>query len=433
MQRSPNPQLRSDKPLWTPLMIGRMSVGGRLFKSATSETRATLDGFVTDEVISFYEPMARAGTPLIVTGNMFVSWQGHSAGRQMGIDHDDKLPGLRRLNAAVRENGKGKVRLIAQLNHGGRQTVRPNAGNNLVVSASAVFEPVLGTAPRSLTREELWAVVDSFASAAVRAREAGFDGIQVHAAHGYLLSQFLTPHTNRRTDDYGGNLGNRMRLLLEVVREIRIRVGMDYPLLVKLNGTDSLWPRRGTSTQEFILVAVALEQAGVDALEISRCHYESLPGMLSGQYKGFVRTQISDGSGREFSPLRKRLGWWLGPSIDWFNELIAPRGEGYNLPQAQLIKEALRIPVITVGGFVTREAMEASLLENRTDAVSCARALIADPYLFQHLYQPDPLAPVCKFCNQCIARLGAHPVDCYSERIGQRRREMLARTSQWIF
>lgn len=420
--------LRLDKPLWSPLQIGKMSVYGRLFKSATSETRATPDGLVTDELIDFYVPMARAGTPLIVTGNMFVSWQGHSAGRQMGIDDDDKLPGLRRLTSAVREVGQGRVRFIAQLNHGGRQTVRPDAAANPVVSASTVFEPILGTAPLALTGEELPGVVESFAAAALRAREAGFDGVQIHAAHGYLLSQFLTPHTNRRKDNYGGSLDNRMRLLLEVVRAVKQRAGADFPLLVKLNGTDSLWPRRGASTEEFIQVAIALEREGVDALEVSRCHYESLPGMLSGQYKDFVRTQITDGSGRGFSRRRKVLAWWFGPLIDWVNQLLAPKGEGYNLPQARRIKAALRIPIITVGGFVSRGAMEAAVQEGHTDAVSSARALIADPYLYRHLYQSDPEAPVCAFCNQCIARLGAHPVDCYSGAIAFRRRAMLARS-----
>jgi 2,4-dienoyl-CoA reductase-like NADH-dependent reductase (Old Yellow Enzyme family) len=140
-----------------------------------------------------------------------------------------------------------------------------------------------------------------------------------------------------------------------------------------------------------------------------------------------VRTQITDGSGRGFSPARKRIAWTFGPFIDWVNERLAPRGEGYNLPQAERFKAALRIPVITVGGFRSREAMEAAVAGNRTDAVSCARAMVADPYLFRHLYQPDTTAPLCGFCNDCIARLGVHPVNCYSPELRQRRAAMLSR------
>ncbi|MCY1287467.1 NADH oxidase [compost metagenome] len=416
-------RLLGDKPLLSPLRIGSMEVAGRVFKSATSETRATEDGFVTDELLAFYEPMARAGTPMIITGNLCVSKQGHSAGRQAAIDHSDKLPGLRHWTETVHAHG---VKLIAQLNHGGRQTVRPNAQHNPVVSASDVFEPTLGTKPRALRRDELPGIVESFAAAAERARDAGFDGVQLHAAHGYLFSQFLTPHTNRRNDEYGGSLENRMRLLLETLRAVRKRVGDDFPILAKLNGTDSLPMRRAATDDELLRVALALQDEGLDALEISRCHYESLPPMLSGTFRGFTRTQILDGSGRGFSPTRKRLGLLLAPVIDGVSQLVAPKGEGYNLPQAERIRAAVRIPVITVGGFHSRQAMESAVLGGRTDAVSCARAMIADPYLFQHLYAPDLRAPNCEFCNKCIGRLGAHPVDCYDAVVGKKRRDMLA-------
>ncbi|WP_051741843.1 oxidoreductase [Streptomyces xylophagus] len=145
--------------------------------------------------------------------------------------------------------------LIAQLNHGGRQMVRSADPGKAPVSASAVREPVYGTKPRPLRRDEIPEVVETFASAAERAQNVGFDGVQIHAAHGYLLSQFLTPHTNRRTDEYGGSLDNRMRLLREVIRAIRTRVGDDFPVLLKLNGTDMLPLRRGAMTAELVHLA----------------------------------------------------------------------------------------------------------------------------------------------------------------------------------
>lgn len=412
----------SGRILSQPLQIGSLTLSGRVFKSATSETRYTSDGYMTDSVLDFYEPLARAGTPLIITGNLFVSWQGHSSGRQGGIDNDDKIPGLRRLTDMVHGHGG---RIFAQLNHGGRQVVRPQPGDNPVVSASSVQEPVLGTRPQALRRDQIPDVVAAFASAAARAQQAGFDGVQLHAAHGYLLNQFLTPHTNRRQDEYGGSLDNRMRLLREVLCAVRKRVGPDFPVIAKLNGTDSLSMRRGATDDELMQVAVMLESEGIDAIEISRGHYESFPGMCSGTYKHFIRTQITDGWGRGYTNTRKKVFWALGPVLDWGNERAAPKGEGYNLPQAARIKAVLRVPVITVGGFSKREFMEQAISSGQTDAVSCARAMIADPYLYQHLYAPEPAGPSCDFCNQCVARVGGMPADCYNTPVAARKMEML--------
>jgi 2,4-dienoyl-CoA reductase-like NADH-dependent reductase (Old Yellow Enzyme family) len=275
-----------------PLQIGRLTVPGRLYKSATSETRATDEGYVTDDLLAFYEPMVRAGTPLIVTGNLFVSLQSKSAGRQAGIDSDDKKPGLRDWVQLAHSGGS---LLVAQLNHGGRQMVRSSDPGKATVSASSVREPLYGTKPRPLRADEIPAVVDTFAAAAARAQEFGFDGVQIHAAHGYLLSQFLTPHTNSRNDEYGGSLDNRMRLLREVFRAIRSRGGADFPILLKMNGTDMLPLRKGATTAELVRVAKAMADEGIDAVEISRGHYESWPGMILGHYKGFIGGQVKEG------------------------------------------------------------------------------------------------------------------------------------------
>jgi NADH:flavin oxidoreductase / NADH oxidase family len=171
----------SASPLLKPLRIGRLNVAGRLYKSATSETRATDDGHVTDELLEFYEPMVRTGTPLIVTGNLFVSLQAKSAGRQAGIDTDDKKPGLRDWVQLAHNGGS---LLIAQLNHGGRQMPRSSDPGKATVSASSVREPLYGTKPRPLRADEIPALVDTFAAAAARAQDVGFDGVQIHAAHG---------------------------------------------------------------------------------------------------------------------------------------------------------------------------------------------------------------------------------------------------------
>ena len=408
--------------LLKPLRIGRLTVPGRLYKSATSETRATDDGYVTDELLEFYEPMVRAGTPLIVTGNLYVSLQAKSAGRQAGIDSDDKKPGLRDW---VKLAHSGGSLLVAQLNHGGRQMVRSSDPGKATVSASSVREPLYGTKPRPLRAGEIPALVDTFAAAAARAQDVGFDGVQIHAAHGYLLSQFLTPHTNRRNDEYGGSLDNRMRLLREVFQGIRARVGDDFPILLKMNGTDMLPLRKGATTAELVRVAKVMADEGVDAVEVSRGHYESWPGMVLGHYKGFISGQVKEGSGTKMSGRRRVTVLALAPIIERAAERLAPGGEGFNLPQAEQFTAHLDIPVICVGGFHTTKGMESAIETGRCDAVSAARAFIADPYLFKNVQTPTSGRPVCGYCNGCIARFGGKPIDCYNNEIRAQKELML--------
>jgi 2,4-dienoyl-CoA reductase-like NADH-dependent reductase (Old Yellow Enzyme family) len=398
----------STNPLLKPLQMGRLMVPGRLYKSATSETRATDEGYVTDELLEFYEPMVRARTPLIVTGNLFVSLQAKSAGRQAGIDSDDKKPGLREWVQLAHNGGS---LLVAQLNHGGRQMPRSSDPGKATVSASSVREPLYGTKPRPLRRDEIPALVETFAAAAERAQDVGFDGVQIHAAHGYLLSEFLTPHTNRRTDGYGGSLDNRTRLLLEVYRAMRARVGDDFPILLKMNGTDMLPLRKGATTAELVRIAKVMADDGIDAVEVSRAHYESWPGMVLGHYKGFISGQVKEGSGTKMLRRRRMTMLALAPIIERAAERLAPGGEGF----------------ICVGGFHTAAGMQAAIETNRCDAVSAARAFIADPYLFKNVQTPIPGGPVCGYCNGCIARFGGKPIDCYNDEIRAQKNLMLRR------
>lgn len=410
--------------LATPLRIGSMTVAGRLFKSATSETRATDDGFVTDELLAFYEPMVEIGTPMTVTGNLYVSAQGKSADRQAGIDRDDNIAGLREWTDLAHQHG---VKLVAQLNHGGRQIGKAAPGVDRLVSASAVREPLYGTKPSPLRLDEMPGVVESFVAAGVRAREAGFDGIQIHAAHGYLLSQFLTPHTNRRKDGYGGSLDNRARLLLEVLRGMRSRLGDDFPIIVKMNGTDDLPLRNGASTEELVQVARWLQDEGIDAVEVSRGHYESWPGMIQGHYKGFLKTSVTSGAGRHASVLRTTTARAIAPVVERVAEYLRPPMEGFNLVQAERFRQALEVPVICVGGFHTKAGMEAAITSGKVDAVSAARAMIANPHLYRTVVGEVTDAPECGFCNGCIARFGGMPIDCYSDDVRRRRSLMIER------
>lgn len=409
--------------LFDPIRIGKLEVSGRLFKTATAETRATEDGYVSDELVEWYETLARGGVPLIITGNLYVAREGKSTYRMCAADSDDRVAGLARLASACHRHG---AKLIAQLSHCGRQLILGHTGVEVAVSASNVWEPMMGAKPRPLRGDELPGIVDAFASAAVRCQAAGFDGVQIHAAHGYLLSQFLTPHTNRRRDAYGGSFENRLRLVREVVEETRRRVGPDFALLLKQNGDDLLPLRRGLHVEENVRIASALVDAGIDAVEVSVGHYESGFPMTAGRFDGFYAELGTRGAGIHMDALRKfalvRFDRPLGALSSW----LWPGGEGFNLDYARRFKQALPVPVISVGGFRTRAAMEKALADGSCDAISCGRGFIADPFLYTHL-QSDTPGPQCDSCNLCLARSGTGPVDCWNPSVRAEKERLLTK------
>ena len=409
-------------PLFTPLRLGGFEAAGRVYKTATAETRASEDGDVTDELVEWYEWLARGGTPLIITGNFYVAPEGKSTYRMCAVDSDARVPGLARLADVCHRHG---ARLVAQLNHCGRQVIVGHTGFDEAVSASTVRDPVMGARPRALRLDELPGIVDAFASAAERCQRAGFDGVQIHAAHGYLLNQFLTPHTNRRRDAYGGSFENRLRLAREVVRETRQRVGSDFTLLLKLNGDDLLPLRKGLAIDENVEIARALVEDGIDAVEVSVGHYESGFPMTAGRFDGFYRELMTRGAGQHMNALRRFMLSRFDSVFAAVSNRLWPRREGFNLDYARRFKEALSVPVICVGGFQTRDAMEQALANGSTDAISCGRAFIADPYLVEHLRTGEP-GPECDYCNICLARAGTGPVDCWNPLVRAQKEKLLA-------
>ena len=395
-----------------------------MIKAATSETRADKDGFATQATIDFYVPIAKGGTPLIITGNIYVSFDGKSTPLQMGIDDDRKVPALARLVDAVHEHG---VKIFAQLSHSGREAVPSFAGLPEVVSASDVKDLSTGVRPRPLTVPEIERVVERFGEAAGRCKTAGFDGIEIHAGHGYLISQFLTPYTNRRTDQYGGALENRVRLLRDIFRAIRARVGPDFPVIMKLNGADYLPLRAGLKTPELVQIAKILEGEGLDAVEVSVGHYESGFPVVRGTFGRCLRN-MAHGSARHLRGVRRFVFTTFWPVLAVVFNLLWRPYEGYNLRYARHFKQALSIPVLCVGGFLTRAKMEAAIEGNLCDAVTAGRAFIADPLLYRHLGD-GTRGPRCVNCNACLGHIGFQPVDCYHPEVRAEKDAMLATMS----
>ena len=415
----------NESGLFTPFRIGKLFIAGRIIKTATSETRATADGFATQQLIDFYLPMAKGGVPLIITGNAYTSFDGKSTPLQMGADDDAKIPALRHLVDSIHAHG---TKIFAQLNHAGRQVIPSYAGVPEAVSASSVKDLSTGTRPRALTVPEIERIVQQFAEAAVRCKNAGFDGVQIHAGHGYLINQFLTPYTNKRTDAYGGSFEKRLRFLRDLYRAIRTLVGMDYPVIIKLNGSDYLPLRPGLRTSELVKIAKAMEQEGIDAVEVSVGQYESGFPMVRGTFGRCLRNTLSGGV--RHLPVWRRMAfnvfWPLMALV--FNLLFRGR-EGFNLQYARQFKQALSIPVICVGGFLSREAMQAAIEQGLCDAVSAGRGFIADPLLYRHL-RSGTSGPRCVDCNACVGHIGTQPIDCYHPKVRAEKDAMLAAMEQ---
>jgi 2,4-dienoyl-CoA reductase-like NADH-dependent reductase (Old Yellow Enzyme family) len=342
--------------------IKGMNLANRFVRSATWEGLAAKDGAVTAGLTKMMVELARGEVGLIITSYAFVSADGRSNAGQLGADDDRLLPGLRGMTEAVHAEG-GKVAL--QLVHGG-------CASNSGLTGLGAIGPSQGDTGgrlkcRAAGREDITRIVSDFAKAAKRAEQAGFDAVQLHAAHGFLLSQFLSPAFNRRTDEYGASLGNRARLLLNVVRAVRQAVGPKYPVLVKVNSEDFL--EGGMTREEAVEVSVMLEKASVDAVEFSGGTVIS-PEKLSPVRPGRLRTPVE---------------------------------EVYYREAALLYKKRVAIPLILVGGIRSFGVAEGLVRAGTCDYVSMSRPLICEPGLVKRWSEGDRRASECVSDNACFA------------------------------
>jgi 2,4-dienoyl-CoA reductase-like NADH-dependent reductase (Old Yellow Enzyme family) len=319
----------------------------RLVKAAMSEVLGDpATGAPTDRLLRLYERWGRGGAGVLITGHVIVDRGGLGEPGNVVIEDDRHLPALRRWAEVGQAHG---ARMWMQINHAGRQTPRR------VVRQPVAPSPVslrgfggMFARPRALSGDEIQALVGRFVNAAVVARDAGFAGVQVHAAHGYLLSQFLSPLTNLRDDEWGGALAGRMRFLIEVVRGIRAAVGPGFGVGVKLNSAD--FQRGGFAVDEAMQVAHALDSAGIDLLEVSGGNYES-PAM----------------AGRGELPAAQRQS-----SLE---------REAYFMDYAQRIRAVTEVPILLTGGMRTAATMAAALSSGAVDAIGLARPMAFDPDL----------------------------------------------------
>ncbi len=340
--------------------IKSMTLANRFVRSATWEGMAKEDGSCPRKLTDLMVRLAEGGVGLIVTSHTYVSREGQALLGQLGIYSAELVPGLAAMAHAV-HNAGGRIAL--QLAHAGCHA-DPALTGRMVLGPSSVGGEGLPDC-REMTGDDFRIVAEAFGKAAARAQEAGFDGVQLHAAHGFLLSEFLSPFYNRRNDRYGGSLQNRARLLLEVVRNIRDKVGDSFPVMVKMNSEDFV--PGGLTVEEMLEVASLLESAGMDAVE------------LSGG------TRYSGG----YIPVRR-------------GRLDTENMEVYYLEAARKFKERVGVPLMLVGGIRSYAVAERIVREGIADYVCLSRPLIREPDLVNRWRSGDTGKARCLSDNLCL-------------------------------
>jgi 2,4-dienoyl-CoA reductase-like NADH-dependent reductase (Old Yellow Enzyme family) len=345
--------------LFQPSAINGMTLANRFVRSATWEGLAAADGGATPELVAVLAALAAGGVGLIVTGHAYVRPDGQAGPRQLGIHADRLVPGLQAITAAV--HGAGG-RIVAQLAHAGTFAAEDLSGTPpLAVSA---FEGLAGTPRREIAREEIPGLVAAYTAAARRAKAAGFDGVQIHSAHGYLLSQFLSPAFNRRTDEYGGPIYNRCRIHRQILAGVREAVGEAYPVLIKMNGRDHV--PGGLELEDALETGSVLADAGLDAIELSG-------GLLTGG---------------KLSPSRTRIS--------------SEEKEAYFQEEARAFREEIDIPLILVGGIRSFEVAERLVKKGLADYIAMSRPFIREPGLIARWKAGDRRRAVCRSDNLCF-------------------------------
>ncbi len=343
--------------------IGSLKMKNRFVRSATWSGVADDRGRITTKALELYGNLAAAEIGLIITGFQYVMPNGVAVKYQVGNYSQDLVDGLTKWVETIHA-AEGKV--VAQLVHAGSKA-NPNLfwEPGEIWGPSAVVDPLTGRIPKEMTKQDIQQLVDAYASAAARCQAAGFDGIQLHGAHGYGINQFLSGASNQRRDEYGGNIDNRYLFLGETMRAIRATVGESYPIMIKLSGNDYF--DGGLTLEEAVHVARRLVQDGIDCIEVSAGSRASANGM--------------------------------GPSR---TKILKEEDEAYLADLARTIKQAVDVPIITVGGIRSLGVASKLVSEGIADYVAMCRPFIREPHLIRRWLSGDTGKSNCISCNGCF-------------------------------
>lgn len=394
------------KKLFDSTSLAGITLRNRFIRSATHEGMASPAGSPTPGLTSLYEKIAQGGAGAIITGYAGVSQEGKSSlYRMLMIDNDALLPAYRELTDRVHAHG---VPVILQVAHCGRQT-RSKITGLPTVAPSSLRDFIFNEArPHELNEAEIEQVIDDFVKAAVRAKAAGFDGVQLHMAHGYLLAEFLSGYTNRRRDRWGRNTENRSRIAVEIIRRTRNAVG-NFPVLAKINGFDNR--PGGMRPEEAVQVARMLEHAGCDAIEISSGIIEEGFSTVRGPLPPLKALFTAN---FRFSELPGFVKQVAGPVLSM--ALRSPRPlHTYNAPAAGLVRSSISIPVMTVGGIHSLEDAARIVDKGLSDYVSMSRPFITEPDIVEKFRTGKQARSRCIMCNCCVIFIETSHLKCWHE------------------
>jgi 2,4-dienoyl-CoA reductase-like NADH-dependent reductase (Old Yellow Enzyme family) len=352
------------KKLFEKTKINQVVLKNRFVRSATWEGLANPDGSCNKRISEMMVDLARGEVGLIISSHSYVNPIGQAGNGQLGIYDDNLIDSYQKMVKKVHEEGS---KIIMQISHaGGRAISRSNRKRPIGPSPLEIK----GYSCREMAIHEIEQTVNDFTAAAVRAKKAGFDGIQIHGAHGFLLNQFLSPFFNKRSDNYGGKIENRARIILEILNSIRNVSGNKFAIIIKLNSDDFL--DGGFTPEEMVEVSLLLEKAGIDAIELSG-------GSSISKYSS------------------SRIG-----------RIDRPEEEVYYRDAAKLYKESLKVPLILVGGIRSFQVAQELIEQNLADYIALCRPLIREPQLIKRWHSGDIKKATCIYCNQCFipARAG---------------------------
>ena len=342
--------------LFTPLKIGKIEIKNRIMRSATWDAEADSTGMVTKSSAGVYHELNTGGIGLIVTGFAFVSYPLGQAGiGQYGIYSDAMIPGWKPIVQEAHENG---IKIAMQIVHGGINSGYL-AGKDLSLCAVSSLPKFAGKLHHEMTDEEIEGIIDDFVSAGVRVRDAGFDAVQLHGAHGYLITQFMSPVYNQRTDKWGGSPENRRRFVVEIVKRLRKAVGPDYPILIKFGVQDD--KEDGMPLSEGIETCRQMVKAGLNGIEVSGGVGSAIQRLRAGETGKIV-----------------------------FRELAAA------------VRKAVNVPVAVVNGIRTLETAEDIIDSGDADIISMSRPFIREPHLALRWQKGDTTPAKCISCGKCM-------------------------------
>ena len=387
-----------ESKIFTPCQIGPVTLRNRVIRSAAFENMA-YGNSPSQDLFDYHVAVARGGVGMTTVAYAAVSQSGLSFEGQLWM-REEIVPELKRLTDAIHAEG---AKASIQLGHCGNMTHRSTCGCK-PVGASGGFNMYSPTFVRKLRKEEIYDLVKDFGRAVNLAHEAGFDCVEIHAGHGYLISQFLSPYTNHRHDEFGGSLDNRMRFMRLVIEEVMRVAGDDMGVLVKVNMHDGF--KRGMQQEECLKVAQELERLGVHALVLTA-------GFVSKAPMEVMRGAMPLKTLRYYMDVRKF--WWLKAGLVFVGRLMIPTrpySEGYFLEDAKVFRANLKLPLVYVGGLISKEKME-EVLEAGFMGLQVARALVHDTEFVNKLQRGEITRSGCKHSNYCIGRMYTLEMKCH--------------------